>query len=342
MSEYPHPAQLLFDRTVRTWVLPHVRGLQLTEKLHVQRGLILWGPDAAQPPQVLLNEDVAQHVEGFTAVVRPGATVPGPIRVADILGLEGVAMRPQLRQRAFIFFVQGRDSLYFLKYQRLAHLELHGEFQMLEKQLATRGLEISNARRQLPIYLDVTPNLYGGTPAAKRRQTAQEVRFISESGRRLAPQRIRRNRKLPPIITLAIPQVTSLLREARATYVDGHYFSTVAAAATTADRICLFLAERYEAPPSLQRWLRDQTFGGKLEKMRSLGLITANGLASLQRLNRVRNRHLHPKQPVSGLTMQRDALLALRHLHAFVEQSLSVYRDHRHEDGGVLAPKPIT
>jgi hypothetical protein len=152
---------------------------------------------------------------------------------------------------------------------------------------------------------------------------------------------VRRSRKLPALITSTVPQVTELLIETRATYVDGHYFSTVAAAATTADRICLHLADRYELPPKESRWLREQTFGKKLDKLRKLGLLDNASHGSLWKLNRVRNRHLHPQAPLSGLTAKRDALLAIRLLHEFVERTVSVFRDYQIEDGR-LSPRPIT
>lgn len=148
-------------------------------------------------------------------------------------------------------------------------------------------------------------------------------------------------RKLPALIASTVPQVTELLIETRATYVDGHYFSTVAAAATTADRICLHLAERYDLAPKESRWLREQTFGKKLDKLRKLGLLDNASHGSLCKLNRVRNRHLHPQAPLSSLTAKRDALLAIRLLHEFVERTVSVFRDYQIEDGR-LSPRPIT
>ena len=136
-------------------------------------------------------------------------------------------------------------------------------------------------------------------------------------------------------------EIVPLLLEARLAYVYGLFFSTIAASATTADRICCGLLDRYEVATARRRNVLAQTFGQKLQQLRAMSLISGMQEGVLGKLNKIRNRHLHPKGAISTLTTQRDALRCIMLLHRFLDETESVFRDYVIEDGKLM-PRPIS
>lgn len=65
---------------------------------------------------------------------------------------------------------------------------------------------------------------------------------------------------------------------------------------------------------------------------------TQKGL--LERMNRVRVRHLHPKGPLKPRTLARDSLGMVLMLHEFLEGTFSLFRDYTIENGRFV-PKPL-
>ena len=86
---------------------------------------------------------------------------------------------------------------------------------------------------------------------------------------------------------------------------------------------------------------RDDLLGQKIPRLQSFGLITSEQAAVLESINGIRNKHIHPKSPITELSMKRDALKAISLLHEFLENTVSVFRDYTIEDGR-LVPKPIS
>lgn len=131
-----------------------------------------------------------------------------------------------------------------------------------------------------------------------------------------------------------------LLLEVRATYIDGYFFSCIASAATTADRICNAMTQRYGLSRKDQRWYLEQTFGQKFEKLVSDKIITKQQKATLVKMNDIRNRHIHPRKTISELTMKRDAFVMTKLLHQFMNETYGVQKDHTFHEGR-LVPKRL-
>ncbi len=193
----------------------------------------------------------------------------------------------------------------------------------------------------MDVYLDVVRNGYDGlSPALKRRWTSQFVQSLLDNDKSNALARVKRHLRLPTVLIHKEDEFLPLLLETRATYIDGHFFSCVASAVTTADRICNRLPQYYNLSVSLQRWVLRATLGNKIYKLRAEGVITKKQEGWLKELNCIRNRHLHPKRPVSILTLKRDAFTAIVLLHNLLEGTFSVFRDHTFEQGEIV-PKPL-
>ena len=192
------------------------------------------------------------------------------------------------------------------------------------------------------VFLDVIRNTYDNLSTGKKRlETINLARQLVDEVQSDATPRIKRHLRLPTLIIHADDEFLPLLLEARETYIHGYFFSCIASAVTTADRICNRLMERYGVLVRERRRItEDQTFGQKIQPLRTRGIITNDQERLLIRLNRIRNRHLHPKQPLRRLTLKRDALQMVRLLHEFLEGTFSVFRDYAVENGR-LVPRPL-
>jgi hypothetical protein len=170
--------------------------------------------------------------------------------------------------------------------------------------------------------------------------TSRTDRASSAIDRATATEKARRHLRLPTLIIHQEDEFLPLLLEARQTYIDGHFFSCVAAAVTTADRICIRLMHRFNLPAAEQRQMLTRTFGQKIQPLRARGIITVQQEALLNKMNRIRTRHLHPRTAPSAMTTKRDALAAVQLLHELLEGTFSVFRDYEISNGSFV-PKPI-
>ncbi len=339
---FPPPSQVLFDRIVRSWIAPAANKAvgEGAPPIVLGVALILW-MSARAVPEVYFNDDVWPLVRDVHLVGMAKPAAP-PIQSADVLGLRRVRLHYPHHQAASILVCQGRSDRLYVHCQGLAHLTDHREFLAVERQLARQGVRLEAGQRDFPIQLDLVADHYIGVPPhVKRRLTLQEKALRVEIAEREAVPASRRRRKLPPLMAVHDEQVMALLVEARETYVDGRYFSAVAAAATAADRILLYLVDRYGVSRGARASVRSATLGQKLEQMRSLHLISGDQEENLRKLNDLRNRYLHPKRPSSGRAAARDARRALLRLHKLVDETLSVLRDYTIVSGR-LSPRPLS
>ena len=88
-------------------------------------------------------------------------------------------------------------------------------------------------------------------------------------------------------------------------------------------------------------WLVRCGDGGRhIDDAVSRGIITVDQERLLNKMNRIRTRHLHPRKAPKAITTKRDALVAVRLLHEVLEGTFSVFRDYEIVNGRFV-PKPI-
>lgn len=178
------------------------------------------------------------------------------------------------------------------------------------------------------------------SPALKRKETIRLAKNIVDSVRRVATARVKRQLKLPALLVFQDDEFLPLLLEARQTYIDGYFFSSIATAVTTVDRICIRLSEHYELPKSFREWLLKETLGNKFDRLRAKGVLTEKQAELVREINEIRKRHLHPKKTISALTLKRDVFRSILLLHQLLEGTFSVYRDHTLLQGRIV-PKSL-
>src|SRR5207249_4427946 len=199
---------------------------------------------------------------------------------------------------------------------------------------------LTRSEDQFSVYLDVVRNGYDfGTPAQKRREITK-LATLYYVNRASGIEKARRHLRLPTLIIHQEDEFLPLLLEARQTYIDGHFFSCVAAAVTMADSICIRLMRRFGMPVAEQRRMLEKTFGQKIQPLRARGIITVQQERLLNKMNRIRTRHLHPRKAPSALTTKRDALVTVRLLHELLEGTFSLFRDYEIMNGRFV-PKPL-
>lgn len=337
------PAQVLFERLIRTWIGPDVIARQKQNAgigpIPLRIALIVW----KQPnvPTVLLNDEVFGQVRKME-VVAPGPVQRGqPVTSADIKGIQKVVLTASLASYPYVLVVQGRDEKFYVASHKMSEVVTIGDFEVLAPALSTEGVILAG-EGQFRVFLDLLRNGYEAAqaPAQKRRKLAQLAALHSTS-KADARAKARRHLRLPTLIIHAEDEFLPLLLEARTTYIDGHFFSCVASSVTTADRICIRLMQRVGLPEADTKKIVGMTFGQKIQPLRSKQVITTAQERLLARLNRIRNKHVHPRKSPSALTTKRDALASVQLLHEFLEGTFSVFRDYTIEEGR-LVPKPLT
>jgi hypothetical protein len=337
------PQQILFDRVVRTWVAPAaIERMKDPSIPHIplRMALVRWTVSNRQP-DVFLNDEVRAHVASLK-IVASGPFAAGPIGPEAIAGLADVRLYKTRRSTPFVFVIQGHNERYYLMSQRTQDVLDTGDFEALRRPLATAGVRLQAAEETLSVFFDVVRNLYDGLDrAGRRRETQQSVASMTAEFRRRAPELLRREREMPVIMVHNDSEFVPLLVEARHTFRDGYFFAAIASAVTTADRICNRLLDGMGADRAFMRRFRQEfTFGQKIEPLRGRKLITQDGERILKELNRIRNRHLHPKRELNRIAQRRDSKRAVLLLHEFLEGSFSVFRDYVIENGR-LVPKPL-
>jgi hypothetical protein len=338
------PAQILFDRVIRTWIAPAAQERAKdpsTGPLPLHLAAIIWRKGNLMP-EICLNAEVHQHVRTMKIVASGPFPSDTQVGAEHVGGIHSVGLVNPSNTAAFIFIIQGTGGKYFVLSRNTERVLKHREFDVLKDTLARDGVRLENAERTLSVFFDFVRNLYDGLPAGRKAvETKQAARLLVETVTRTAAERVRRHMQLPVVIVHQDEgEFVKLLIEARQTYIDGHYFSAIASAVTTADLICIRLAYRYSLNSSFRRKLAAMTFGQKIQPLRAKGLFTDTQEKLLFQMNKIRNRNVHPRQRFSERSLKRDALLAVVILHQILEGTFSVFRDYVIENGR-LVPKPL-
>jgi hypothetical protein len=192
--------------------------------------------------------------------------------------------------------------------------------------------------QQMPAWIDtMSTSLKAKGPAGDRSRDG----FIQHLKNNIDVHRehiIDRASNLPPVMVRIGPHVP-LLVMARELFVQGQFYACVAMCGIAAERIILdaFKASlRVEVDGSVK--MADNDARIELEgvgaKAISLFLIHAGVLDSslkkpLRELGELRNAYAH----ASGKNPQADAEAAMRHLHAIVNRTVSVFHDHELRNG---------
>lgn len=340
MSRQKTPAQTLFERVLRTWIMPELRErARHGAPVPLRLALLVWKD--ARAPTIFLNDEVFQKVTRARVVATGPITKGQPILSSHIKGLDSIGIHTEWGRHPHLFIAQGAGAKYYVVAKRLGSVTGHQDFDALAHALAREGLEVTTRDTVFRVYLDVLKNQYDALPpAGKRAQTKQYAHTLAEQAKNEATARAQRYFRLPTLIVHADDEFLPLLQEARQTYIDGHYFSSIASAATTADRICNWLVQRYGWPADQQTAFFARTFGQKLQRLRARKLLTPAQERLLDRMNNIRNKHLHPRHRCTTTVLKRDAFTTVRLLHELLEGTVSVFRDYQIEDGK-LVPKPI-
>ena len=335
--------QILFDRLIRTWMIPEANARAQqdpgTGPIPLRLALLVW--EQADGPTIYLNDEVAGKVARLRVnSIRP-ASQGQPVPAQLITGLAQVSLRNDLNKLPYIFVVQGSETRYYVKSNRTEEVLKTRDFNALSEPLSSEGVFLNSGKTQFSIFLDVIRNLYDqAPPAQKRKEFLKMMDTHSSNDKWEARGRAKRHLRLPTLMIHKEDEFLPLVLETRQTYIDGLFFSSIASAVTTADRICIRLTQRYGMDPEEQRKILEKTFGGKLQPLRAKNIITEHQEQLLNTMNWIRNRHLHPRKSPSSLTTKRDALAAVRLLHEFLEGTFSVFRDYVIENG-ILVPKPL-
>lgn len=336
-------AQTLFERVIATWIRPEVekraQGLAASP-FNLAVGLIVW--DDLSNPKILLNDEADSSILELKVNTVSPISPSQPVNASTINGLRSIRLVDSLRSYPFLFLLLANQNKYYLLSKKMSRVVHTRDFEVLKQQLATEGLKLGPESYEVTVYLDATRNLYDyqSTPAGKRREAIRLAETYTESYKRTVMPRVKRHLRLPHLLVHQDDEFLPLLYETRQTYIDGHFFSCVASAATTADRICIRLSQWYGLPRLLQKWVVEQTLGNKIQKLRSEGVITKDQEDLLVKINEIRNRHIHPNRPLRALTLKRDAFIVVCLLHELVEGTFSIYRDHTFKEG-VIVPKPL-
>ncbi len=337
-------AQTLFDRIMTTWIIPEIeeRANQNLVNLpfNLTAALIIW--EKPRTPQILLNDEADASIDELQVTTTKPTPAGQPVNPALIKSLKQIKLISSRRTYPFIFLIQANEGLFYILSKAMLRVIHTREFEVLKKSLATEGVKIGSDEDEVQVYLDVIRNHYDylSTPALKRQEVIRLGEALVEDVKKTATARVKRHLRLPTLLVHRDDEFLPLLYETRRTYIDGHFFSCIASAATTADRMCNRLSRRYDLSLSLQKWMLEQTLGNKIPKLRAEKVITKDQEALLSRLNRVRNRHLHPRRTISMITLKRDALMAVQLLHQLLEGTFSVYRDHTFAQGRIV-PKRL-
>ncbi|HXU40172.1 MAG TPA: hypothetical protein VN937_27700 [Blastocatellia bacterium] len=337
--------QILFDRVKVTWVEPEVQrrvqqGL-VTQPMILTHCLILC--KKGKTDKVLLNQEVWGDVVQLQAIFVNAVTPEEPVMHSNITGITKIILSDKWRGYSFIFFILGKDGRYYLISKSMAVIVGNREFEMLYDLMRTEGIEASQPEHEVQVYFDFVQNMYNAssTPALKRRAVKDLAEARLSYLRRQLTQSVKRHLRLPIVFIHPENEFMPLLLEVRATYIDGYFFSCIASAATTADRICNALTQRYGLSRKDQRWYLEQTFGQKFDKLVSNKIITKQQKTTLVKMNDIRNRHIHPRKTISELSMKRDAFVMTKLLHEFMNETYGVQKDHTFHEGRLVPRRLI-
>ena len=336
-------AQTLFNRLVRTWIVPAANARAKrspgTGPIPLRLALLVW--EQTDGPTVFLNDEVFGNGIKLEVIATGPVSKGQQLTAEHIGGLGQVSLGNRLNRHPYIFVVQGCEQKFYIKSSRIEEVLRTRDFNALAEPLSREGVLLTSDTTLLSVYLDVIRNFYDqASSVQKRKEMLMMMDNYNRNDRSEARRRARRHLRLPTLIIHKEDEFLPLVLETRATYIDGHFFSCIASAVTTADRICIRLTQRYSLPSQEQNKMLAKTLGQKLQPLRAKNVVTEHQEELLNKMNRIRNRHLHPRRSPSSLVTKRDALAAVRLLHEFLEGTFSVFRDYMIENGRLM-PKPL-
>jgi hypothetical protein len=192
--------------------------------------------------------------------------------------------------------------------------------------------------QRLNIFLDLLPNQPKNDTSRENFRGMLRDRF-----EKTLPDAVERIWKLPPIIIKEpFGDYMELLLEARALFLSGHFYSCVAMCGIVGERLVkdvLRAAVLVEKEGKAQRpddkafdQLERVEVGGIARFLTEAGLLSEEAGKAAADLGQLRNAYAHAR----GKNPEYDATKAITWLHAVVENTVSVFKNHEMKDGAFV------
>ena len=146
-------AQVLFDRLVRTWLVPAARARGKRDPhsdhpLALRLALLVW--ENTREPTVYLNSEVFGKARRVKIIANGPVAKGEPITPEKVKGLTQASLDHRLRGRPFILIMQGQNQKYYLKSHRTETVLKTDDFKSLSANVReTRSTQrIRVGRRQ--------------------------------------------------------------------------------------------------------------------------------------------------------------------------------------------------
>ena len=163
-------AQILFNRLVRTWIVPeaNARARQSpgTGPIPLRLALLVW--EQADGPTMFLNDEVFGKVARLQVISTGPVSQGQQVTAEHIKGLAQVSLRSSLNRHPYIFVVQGSEQKFYVKSSRTEEVLSTRDFNALAEPLSSEGVLLTSGETQLSVYLDVIRNLYDQVPPEKK------------------------------------------------------------------------------------------------------------------------------------------------------------------------------
>ena len=151
------PAQLLFERIIRTWVSPEIQKRVDTSRqadpIHLRLGLLLW--ESSKGPNIYLNDETAGMIETINFKLARPIKKDEYVRHADVRGIESIKLNKKYWGKPYIFICQGEDERYFITFGKLGFLKDSNLFKPLKKALGYEGLLLTSGEGFLNAFIDL-------------------------------------------------------------------------------------------------------------------------------------------------------------------------------------------
>jgi hypothetical protein len=186
----------------------------------------------------------------------------------------------------------------------------------------------------MDIFLDLLPNL------PKNDQTRESFRqLLRQRFEDALTDAVERVWDLPPMVVKPQGEYLTLLLEARALYLTGHFYSCVAMCGIVGERLVKDVLRASvlvqqggvpQPPPEAAfNQLERVEVNGIIRFLKEAGLLSAEAAKAADSLGQLRNQYAHAR----GQSPQPDALKAITLLHTLVEDTVSVFKEFEIKDG---------
>jgi hypothetical protein len=186
----------------------------------------------------------------------------------------------------------------------------------------------------MDVFLDLLPN------QPKNEQTRESFRqLLRQRFEDTLTDAVERVWDLPSIVVKPQGEYLTLLLEARALYLTGHFYSCVAMCGIVGERLvkdvfrASVLVQQGGAPQSPPEAAFNQLerveVSGIIRFLKEAGLLNAEATRAAESLGQLRNQYAHAR----GQSPQPDALKAITLLHTLVEDTVSVFKEFEIKDG---------